>query len=262
MRTITYIYLALCFNLCHAQYPLIGCDASGKNSAVTALNSGYGQSSFLQLDSSGIAIGFQMPYTGSAIYHLQFAVVVSPKFGSYAVSFNSFKSAGSFQNNYNIILGERFWDKLGITLGLNLGHQIYLDRYDDKFIFMVDAGLSYNFSENLYVAGYFKNINVASYVDSRESVPPGFDLRFGWRKPQKFDFTLGVDGDFYQIPCAYVGFKYSLHKLVALDVGMQSYPFGAGLGIVFQSKFIQIALGSRYAIQRGLTPFSSASYVW
>lgn len=216
--------------------------------------------SFLSENESGLAISFALPFVGSALTNCSLSGKYHAKFGSYSCGISSIQAAKSALFEYNLLMGEKFGEKLGFILGSSIYHFAITDGYKDQIAVGINAGISYSFSDNLYLSGFFKNLNIPKLINGISEISPELNLQLGWLSEGKFKVFTGLQGSFHQLPSFYGLFEYEIHNNVALQFGFYTAPFSGLISFEFKMRNFSLSIGSFYHVQTGVSPTSTFSY--
>jgi hypothetical protein len=251
----------------HAQvYPQIGARANGLGGAALLLDdvwSVYNNPGALgALEKSAVGVSYENRFLLKEMssqslafgYHTENA-------GNFGIHFQQYGFNLYREMQGGISYGMEFVEDFSGGISLNY-HRIALgDVYGAKNSVSASLGLMYSMNDELSFGMRVLNVNRArlSSVED-ERLPTTFSLGAIYNFSEKAFWSLEAEKDLINPLNIRSGIEVRPHEILALRLGMNSYPFQASFGFGLKFSNFHLDMATQWHVQLGLSPSAGIHY--
>ncbi|MCB9224824.1 MAG: hypothetical protein R2780_14400 [Crocinitomicaceae bacterium] len=247
-------------------YPQLGARANSLGGAVLGQDdiwSVYNNpGAFGLMDKSGVGVSYENRFllkemsTQSLVfgYHTE-------KAGNFGLHFQQYGFNLYREMQGGLSYGMKFYDNFSGGISINY-HRIALgDVYGSKNTVSAALGLMYSLNKQVTFGMRVLNINrakLSAYQDER--LPTTFSLGVLYNFSENAFWSIEAEKDLVHPINIRSGIEIRPHEILAIRLGMNSYPFQASFGFGLKFSNFQLDLASMWHVQLGLSPSAGIHY--
>lgn len=167
------------------------------------------------------------------------------------------------ETNGGLTYGMKLAENFSAGVSINF-HGIYLaENYGSRNTFSAAAGLLYALNKNLKIGMRVQNLSrarLAEFADER--LPTAFGLGLQYTISPKVFWSLEAEKDLVHPLNLKSGLEIQAHDVLALRLGINSYPFQSSFGLGLTMKRFQLDLATQWHATLGLSPSGGLKYTF
>lgn len=267
MKRIGVLLFFLLLNYAHGQvYPQIGARANALGTTSLCLQDAWSvynnPGAFAMMDHHEVGVAYENRFLLKELstqslafgYHTEKAGNIGVHVQQYGFSLYRETIAG-------LVYGMKLFDNFSAGVQLNYHRIALADNYGSKNTVSAGLGLFYSFNKDFDLGFRVLNLNRSRLAEQEdERLPTTFSLGGTYHFSEKVLWSVEAEKTMIHPINFKSGLEFSPHEILALRLGMNSYPFQATFGFGLKLKKFQLDMASMWHTNLGLSPSAGMKF--
>lgn len=214
-----------------------------------------------KIDNHAVGLSYQNKFLLQEFSNQSLAIALNSKYGNFGLYYQQAGFSLYRQSVSGLGYAMKLNENVSAGVSLNYQHVKFGDIYGSKGSVSASIGMHYALNKNIELAMNVANLNRAKLDDYQdERFPTVFNLGMKYKFSETTFWSVEAEKDLLHPINIKSGLEIKAHEILMIRLGVNSYPFQAGMGVGLVLKKFQLDISSSWHAHLGMNPSAGLTY--